>query len=299
MKFGIDLLRHVFSIAVIVQHMSSNSRYSLKTNNELAIFVDFIDGSVCGFFLISGFLYTGEKPIFSYIKTQAIKLLIPFFVFSIIYGAALFISGRSDLYNIFCDIIVLHGTSMQLYFLPYMLFVCVTFRIIDYFFSTTTNKYIIVVTFSLLTILALNFPTDYSSGSNPRLLFIYFSAFSIGVFLSKTISILEVSCGVLAALFCISIFDHRYLDFLLVVGMLYIVYYFKDILPNKRLPGSGGVYLFHTPVVNFSISSGLSLIGVDQGFNIVVSVFLTYIICLGVTFYLKKLLNKSSWIILE
>lgn len=68
---------------------------------------------------------------------------------------------------------------------------------------------------------------------------------------------------------------------------------------QKRAKGSGGGYLLHTPIVNFTISILLTKLGVVQLQNVFVSVALTYVFYLAVFIVFMKVLPKYRWIILE
>ena len=78
MKFGIDLLRHLFCIAVLVQHMPSESRYSEATGAQLMQVIGWVDGAVVGFFFLSGFLFKRPDRWSRYAVQQSKKLLLPF-----------------------------------------------------------------------------------------------------------------------------------------------------------------------------------------------------------------------------
>ena len=68
MSYGIDILRHLFSFAVILQHMTSVSRYTVETNKKLASVIDLVDGAVIGFFFISGYLFKQPNNVLVNIK---------------------------------------------------------------------------------------------------------------------------------------------------------------------------------------------------------------------------------------
>lgn len=131
MKSSIDILRHIFAIAVIAQHMTSASRYSVETNLELARIINWIDGAVIGFFLISGYLFKAQNNIFAYCRKQTIRLIIPFFLFSLIYSVLLAILGKESLVDGLEKTVRLQGAGMQLYYLPYLLFVTIVFSIVE------------------------------------------------------------------------------------------------------------------------------------------------------------------------
>lgn len=58
---AIDLLRHVLSVAVIIQHMPSHSRFDAGLNYFIRYVSEYVDGAVVGFFLIAGFFLSQTK----------------------------------------------------------------------------------------------------------------------------------------------------------------------------------------------------------------------------------------------
>jgi fucose 4-O-acetylase-like acetyltransferase len=131
MKLGIDILRHFLTIFVILQHMTS-SRYSIDVNAEISSYEDFIDGAVAGFFIISGYYSKKQTDLLKFTRLLAIRLLVPFFIFSVTYTLILFALDKSSLSDGLYKTITLHGAGMQLYFLPYLLVVSFSFAIIRY-----------------------------------------------------------------------------------------------------------------------------------------------------------------------
>jgi len=116
---ALDLYKHILAVFVIILHMTS-SRYSDTFLHELSTIQNFVDGAVAGFFLIAGFFFREEITFKHLILKSFKRLMIPYFVFSIIYSVLLSLLGKKDFSNGLIDTLLLHGGSMQLYFLPYL-----------------------------------------------------------------------------------------------------------------------------------------------------------------------------------
>lgn len=300
MIFSIDLLRHLLSIAVISQHMSSLSRYSAETNAALLMANGWIDGAVAGFFLLSGFFFRPQKNISVYVKKQFTKIMLPFFIFSIVYATLLSLLGKSSLADGILKTITLHGASMQLYFLPY-LFLINSLCAILYSTSFLKSKTTTTVIFILLISSCLAFPTNSSTGSDLRLLPYYFLSFSIGIILQHAYSekIKHAAFALAAFTSALGLYDTRFFDLTGVIILFWVAISLKGLLPDKRLPGSGGVYLMHTPILNFTISTILLQLSITESKNIILSIILTYTFCVILTTIITKILPKYKWVLLE
>ncbi len=301
MGFGLDLLRHLFCLAVIVQHMASASRYSGETLQSLAAVVGWVDGAVLGFFLISGFLFKRPSSVTGYMKKQAWRLLVPFLAFSLLYAVVLAVMGKQPLGSGLLDTATLRGTGMQLYFLPYLLVVGSVHAVIDRLVPALRIQ-VLSVLLSFAFLMCFWFPTSGSSGPDFRLLPLYAGAYWAGV-LAQAFAV-RGQCGVfmlslMAVSLGVGMLDPRFDDVAIVAAIFGACFMLRAWLPHARLPGSGGVYLLHTPVVNFAISSVLSSIGVAQGWNIGLSVLLTYALCLAITRWVIDHLPAHRWLLLE
>lgn len=297
MKLGIDILRHFLTIFVILQHMTS-SRYSVDVNAEISSYVDFIDGAVAGFFIISGYFSKKQTDLLKFTRLLAIRLLVPFFIFSVTYTLILFALDKSSLSDGLYKTITLHGAGMQLYFLPYLLVVSFSFAIIRYITSekdTIRNFGILMI---ILVLFCILIPTPVSTGNNLKLLPFYFLAYISGFLYQRIKSnIYTISFSILFLI--LGQYDPRFLDLSFMMILFCIAESLSDNLGQKRAKGSGGVYLFHTPIVNFTISILLTKLGIVQLQNVFVSVALTYVFCLAVSIVFMKVLPKYRWIILE
>jgi uncharacterized membrane protein len=78
-----------------------------------------------------------------------------------------------------------------------------------------------------------------------------------------------------------------------------LAHWLSSFLPNRREPGSGGVYLLHTPIINFAISIALLKVGFAQWPNAILTVVCTYLLCLALTLGFIRILPKWRWMLLE
>lgn len=302
MTFGIDLLRHLFSFAVILQHMTSASRYSVETNLKLASVLDWVDGAVIGFFFISGFLFKDPQNVLAYAKKQSIRILIPFVLFSLAYTVILSILGKATLWNGLIATLTLHGSGPHLYFLPFLLFITVTYALFGSNVATKPRRVIEIASVFILILLCLMYPTSSSTGPDYKLLPFYYLAFIFGMFYHTTLNKRYQPVYLLvtiATLLIIGISDPRFFDLAGVIALFTFVYQIARFLPNRRLPGSGGIYLLHTPIINFAISTLLLHFAIVQEANVILSILLTYLLCYLLTLLFIRILPKYRYLLLE
>jgi predicted neutral ceramidase superfamily lipid hydrolase len=148
--------------------------------------------------------------------------------------------------------------------------------------------------------------TESSTGSNYRLLPLYSLCFGIGIYLSKSFkssrSYFNVSILIITVIsFIIGGFDLRFykIAVILLLLLLALSISIRFTFLQRSFHGSGGVYLLHTPVLNFAISTGLLLIGVKACPNLFLSWISTYILCLLMTHIFIRLFPSKKWILLE
>lgn len=305
MSFGIDLLRHIFSIAVIMQHMGSESRYSVETGQRLGEILNWIDGAVIGFFFISGFLFKNPQDILTYGKRQTRKLMVPFLMFSTLYTILLSLLGKSTIWTGLIATISLHGSGPHLYFLPFLLIVTFTYACLlsmvrsDRVFLANCFLIVLFVTLCLL------HPTESSTGPDYKLLPLYYASFILGVEYQsftrdmRPMYVILFVFGSAISIFLIGTVDHRFFDLLLIFILFEIVRQVGRFFPPMRLPGCGGVYLLHTPVTNYAISVFLMKLSVVEWQNLYFSAGLTYILCCGFTLAMIKIAPRYRWMLLE
>jgi hypothetical protein len=300
MKFTIDLLRHGFSLAVILQHMTSGSRYSPETNEILRTLVDWVDGAVLGFFLLSGFLYKSPLDAVAFLRRQAARLLAPFLLFSLLYAVALALLGKETLESGLWATLRMRGAGMQLYFLPFLFLVTTVYACLDAATTRWRNS-LPAVLLPLLLLATVLLPTPSSTGPQLQLLPYYLAAYVIGVQAQRMQNRAALATFLLLALAvaCGGLVDARLYDLGGVMLLFGCTRYLWHWMPQKRLPGSGGVYLLHTPVTNFAISTLLVHLAVQQLPNALLTVALTYVTCLAATLLFIRLLPRYRWLLLE
>lgn len=300
MSFGIDLLRHGLCLAVIVQHMPS-SRYSAETMQGMAVLADWVQGAVLGFFFIAGYLFKPMVNPLQYAKRQTWRLLVPYLLFSLAYTVLLAALGKGTWSGGLLATLALQGAGMQLYFLPFLWIVSVAhavpfsgrgWRVRHAWFGVAAGWLV----------LSAMWPTTSPTGPSWRLLPLYACAHALGAWTAQ-LSRQGTGDG-LAMLVALGIgaagwYDPRLFDVGGVMLLVWGVLHLRRFFPEHRLPGSGGVYLLHTPVLNFTISSLLQQGGVSQGWNIAASVALSYGLCLALTLQVTRRWPSWRWLMLE
>lgn len=289
---GIDLLRQVLAIAVIWQHSKSHSRFTPDVNHAIDQISAYCEGAVMGFFIISGFFAkscSGKSwaHVRDVIEDHAKRLLIPYLIFSLVYAFALAALGKADFRLSLFDTITLRGGSMQLYFLPWLFFVVAGYFL---FSKAISRPWVYTLGFILLFALTQFFISPGSTGSDWRLLPLYALSFALGRFFKQSKKAEDKPFSWPAVLMLIGLLlygyrDARFFNLFLAAALFLCAWKVSYLgwLYGRSFPGSGGVYLLHTPLVNFTISSGLLILGVAGYMNFAITVLLTYAACLVVT----------------
>jgi hypothetical protein len=318
LKFGIDLLRHIFCLSVLVQHMPSKTRYSQATGEQLMQLFGWVDGAVVGFFFLSGFLFRRPARWRDYAAHQSKRLLVPFFVFSVAYALVMYLLDKRQLSTGLWLTLTLKGSAAQLYFLTHLYFLTLTYAALERWFS----RYTLELHVSLLagaSVLTLLLPTPGTAGSDLHLLPLYIMGFVMGAMLWECQSRLKESVVevelvgrinlrvldlkyviVLIYVLLLGIFlDTRLITLFAVTALIAGAMIFFPLLPDKRLPGSGGVYLMHTPILNYAVSTALVSLSIFEWPNLILSVLITYGICIGITLALIRLRPRLRALLLE
>jgi len=299
MNLGIDIYKHILAVFVIILHMTS-SRYSESFLIELRDIQTLVDGAVAGFFLISGYYFYKEVSFKSLMLKKLKRLILPYFIFSIIYTFILVLLEKGDFLTGIINTISFHGGSMQLYFLPYLFIVIIIYWI---YFKFISNYYTNILFVLLLVFFCYFFPVLGSSGSNYLQIPFYMLAFLVGVFYKQlTLNKFKNSIYLASLLIFLIIFgikDSRFYDLGFILLLFHMFLVFGELLPKYRLPGSGAIYLLHTPILNFFFSVLLQKFGIKDFNNFILSVLFTYIFSLLLVYLLFKYLKRYKWIILE
>lgn len=298
---GIDLLRHVLTVAVIYQHMMSRSRYSEGVTETLDYWVPLVDGAVACFFMLSGYFsrpgLTGTRVV-----VTARRLLIPYFLFCLVYALLLGALGKLGAVEAVERTFTFAGVGPQLYFLPYLFVVSVVVTgVIDRIPSSLgrplTGVFILVL---FLAYLAL--PTERSTGPEPRLLALYALAYALGVYRARYAGSMECLAGVAAAGVAVIFlsWQQREWDLALVVLLVEGALRGSALIGRTgRLAGSGGVYLLHTPILNYGISIILLKFGIGEAANVVAALVMTYLTALAITLVVIRAMPRLRPYLLE
>lgn len=310
--FGVDLLKHALAICVIFQHLHSDTRYSASTNARISEVVFWVQGAVLVFFLISGYFFhvksTGRllADLSVHIRHYGKRLLLPFVLFSAINCIALVRLGKLTFHTAAISFASGYGVGMQIYFLSYLFLITVIAALVGFTAGSSLRREI--PTLSVLAVAmvmtALNSPTQSPTGSEYRNLPLYLLAFIVGRFISIAQNQIPhkswlVISGIVLVLGVLGMKDFRFYYIAAGVGVFALAHWLSFYLPNRRGPGSGGVYLLHTPIVNFAISIALLKVGFAQWPNAILSVVCTYLLCLAFTLGFIRILPKWRWMLLE
>lgn len=298
---GVDVLRHLFVVAVIFQHMPSHSRYSEAINGQIEHWVPLIDGAVAGFFLLSGYFFRAGIN-WQRLATRARRLLIPYLVFSFIYAVMLSILGKSNFQTGLLGIVTGAGVGPQLYFLPYLFVISVGWgliidRIPERYHRIATPAFLLVTFFVYLAL-----PTSSSTGPELRLVALYVLTFVWGFYRQKlagpAVSYLVLGISIVAV---ITIpWQARLWDLPLVLLLSEIAIRGSNLFRRSgRIPGSGGIYLLHTPILNYALATISLMIGIKDVANVGVTIALTYIVALAATLIAIRAMPRIRAYLLE
>lgn len=310
---GVDVLRHILAVAVIFLHIRSHARYSPELNHEIAVIQDYCEGAVMGFFMISGF-FAKEQPGLSwtrfvaFLESSAKRLLIPFLLFSLVYACALAVLGKQSLVTGLRLTATLEGSSMQLYFLPFLFYVFLAFFV----YTGLSHRLKVSPILSLIPplagffALARMYPTTTATGPDVRLLPLYAACYVIGFYFSKAYKIqpayFYAIASILTALFFFGAStDRRLMDMAEVTFLFWLAVMVSSFKwsGHRTLPGSGGVYLLHAPIFIYGISTFLSIAHVVNVPNVVLTVILTYVVCLALTLAIRAKAPSQAYLLLE
>jgi len=317
-RFGaLDMLRHLLALAVVFLHMQSKSRYTASVNEFLAVSGNLVDGAVMGYFMISGFFVRPEKlTSWSQLSAWMVKTLVrlgqPFLLFSLGYGAIMSLLGKGAFMSAVYQTLTLQGSSMQLYFLPFLFIVSAAFVMVLFLAAGNAGgveraPYVAawgIAVFSLAW--ALLHPTQSSSGYNFLLLVMYVGCYALGYVIGCGFrkgggALLKNGAVIVVSTLIAGRWDERFYDVSLMTFLLLAAaaLTMAGWARNFALPGSGGVFLLHTPLVNFGVSSILLSLGIADYANLWAALILTYIICVAVTLACIRLFPGRKHLLLE
>jgi probable poly-beta-1,6-N-acetyl-D-glucosamine export protein len=145
---AVDALRVVSILAVILIHTST--KILQAGNNDVvglpvAMVVNQVSRfSVPLFFMISGFvleLSHKDESYFNYLKRRVNKILIPYVVWTVIYGLLVYPQGLASLPRL----LVFGGAAYQLYFIPAILVFYLIFPLLHRAINFISNKWVMLL----------------------------------------------------------------------------------------------------------------------------------------------------------
>lgn len=282
--------------------MTSESRYSPDLNLHIRENVTLIQGAVIGFFTISGFLFKVPNSIGEGIIKSAKRLLIPYFIFSICYVIIMYFLGKGELGAGFVKTLLFKGGSMQLYYLPYLFLVSTLTILFFRLISSQYSKLFYTIILTIILICVFFIKTESVTGSDYKLLFYYYIAYSMGVLLKKFINDKTPYIILPSITLILGLYFNLNIIYILINVVLLVVFYYLSIFTkilNRSFPGSGGIYLLHTPILNFAISTLLMKFGFLEYTNLYLSLLLTYIVCLLITLTFIRYFPRWRFLFLE
>lgn len=299
---GLDLLKLLLAVAVVVQHMTSEARYTEDVNDFIVALASWVDGAVAGFFMISGFLLSPKvnTGFLAFVRRSAFRLLLPYLLFSLIYAFAMAGLGKAGVVDGLVDTILLRGAGPQLYFLPYLF--CM--QVAAWPLLAIRQRAAVTLTIAAaMFVVATLLPTAISTGHDVKLVPLFLGCFALGVgFRALRDRDLAVATMVAVAACAAAIpFDHRAIDVLLVVVLFYCALRLSatGLLDRLVIFGSGAIYILHTPVLNHTVSTTLQRAGIEGYFNLAASVTITVAVCLGAAFIVLRWFPRARGLLLE
>lgn len=297
-----DVVRHFFCVAVIFLHMNSASRYTHDTNLWIKEAGNYIDGAVFGFFALSGFYFQTKKSLGGHVRQQTKRLLVPYFVFSVLYSVLLFGLGKQALVDGLIATVTMHGAGMQLYYLPLLFILNISCAAYIFKRGYPSSIALLFVVLGLI-ISSIGQAGSSSTGSSPGLYGLYTASFVTGLLIRETsnrrYALVFASIGIGIAFLYGLYLDSRMLDLAGVIFLMILAIQFVDRVPDFRFAGSGGIYLLHTPVANFAISTVLLSVGLTERSNVLAAVLLTYAVCGVFVALLNRSASRYKWLWLE
>jgi hypothetical protein len=299
---------------VVIQHTHSSARYSTGTNARLEQLGFLVQGAVFTFFLISGYFFRvrtkqdKHSTLLVYLEGLSKRLLVPFVFLSAANAVAMIALQKVTAGEVVTRFATLRGVGPQMYFLPFLFVISFAVAIIQVglHLSHRSETIVLLGMAAVLTLIGLHYPTMAATGADYRLLPLYLLMFLTGRLLSMApmpaVLARHQLClpGIIILIFgCFGILDFRFYYAALAVVAFEFSRWVSRFLPNRRAPGSGGVYLLHTPVLNYAISIGLLRFGIAQFSNAMASVALTYVLCLTMTVIFIKALPAHRSLLLE
>ncbi len=293
---SLDFIRVVAIIGVVTQHAGFESRFDEATFKIWRQMSLAFDWCVLGFFFVSGYLYPTRSGL-SFLVRKAYALLIPYLIWSLIYGLAIGLLSHvvTTLTSKF-SISLFLSAGFQLYFLPYM-FIVMIFASLLFQAEYWWNKYFILIVFlSVIGFFSwVGFP-NYSHGKDITKLLLYFASFIFGHIFSLNKSS-DKQFGFTVAIIVTSLLGiviSRGAAWPLFVSpiILLATLPFQDNINFKLLSSigkfSGSIYLWHTPLILPCVSIVLEKSEVPSIIILMASIYSAILICIVARLILDK-----------
>jgi len=192
---------------------------------------------------------------------------------------------------------------MHLYYLPFLFLIYSFYLVVHKFFSKNNYRFVLISILILLSIISLFLPTQFATGSNYSLFSIYALSFGICIYLSSikkesNKQFLWNTSIIITISLLIGFLDFRFIHIAIML-LLFILFLNISKRIKKQLPGSGGVYLLHTPIVNSVLSILFVSFGVFEMENLFLTLIATYGLTLLITLGFIKLFPKQKFLLLE
>lgn len=290
---AIHVMRWLAITAVIVNHLSFDSRYNQMTLNVISIFRQMSGWCVLCFFGISGYFVGGRDAVLPWMEKRAKRLLIPYFTVSIISFLALFLISKSGVYALSVRVslgqfvqrlLIMAGCGPQFYFLPYLFIVSVIIFLSSRFIS---RPWLLFIFSMVVGIQSLSNGSLETMGIGWGKMPIYILAYCLGAWLVqaevKNVYRVLFSGSVLAILMVFL----GYGSWLCCLMLPWCVYYLIRDWGVVGLLGdslssysSGAVYLWHAPLCVSIVSIVLMKLGVFELWNFFFTCMVAIVLCL-------------------
>lgn len=299
--YGIESLRWISMLAVVMHHGISHQRFSPRTIDQIMAFKDWIEWCVPAFFYISGRLFrsSAASDLARSLPSRARRLLTPYLLVSFASFAALWTLHHTGIWRhsrpeelLFGDLlhklVWLVGFGPQLYFLPYLFLVGLLAGIAA---LAIPRCWLSTAAFALFVLCGFGWVMpDTVLGPGLERLPAFLLSFCLGV--------TDRSCSpgfarihlaaVLAATAAIGLLLHDAWPLSIAVPLL--LYRVFDRLPTAsairfldRAGTPGSIFLWHAPLVLPACSTLLGALGVANWGNYLLAVVLACIASFGIS----------------
>lgn len=310
---GIEALRWISILAVVLHHGISRQRQSSETIDQILLLKDWLEWCVPAFFYVSGLLFVAPRAtgLLPFLAHRARRLLVPYLVVSTIAFVGLWTLHSTGLWknpnpqdlepgHLLHQLVWLTGVGPQMYFLPYLYLVGAVTAILALaiparWLSTAAAGLILLSAFGWLmphSVLGAGFERA------PAFLF----AFCMGV--SDRVSASRFRTTLLVAtvlgLACLAGFAGEAWPLSLAAPPL--LYRIIRSLPIhhilgwlEKLGSPGAIFLWHAPIIQPAASLLLGALGILDWWNYLAAAVLACALSLGIDRVIARvpILNRA------